>query len=255
MGYHPSAIVGVSMGSVVGVTYALRDDWYPALLTMDTSRFPGALKRDPGKDRGLLSRIGRLATHLRVAYEFTAGWGIGAGSTSYGKRVLADLTQGRDLQDTRIPVVVCATELASGSRVVLRSGPASEAVYASSALAGVLPPAISAERQLVDGVYADIAPIDVARSFDTDLVLAVDPAQELAPKHVDNGLQAMLRAVEICQIRHAELRFAESDFVLRPRFERTIDTLDFGARRDCIAAGIQVVRRTADELSDLLDVQ
>ena len=32
MGLAPSGIAGVSMGAVVGATYALRDDWYTALI-------------------------------------------------------------------------------------------------------------------------------------------------------------------------------------------------------------------------------
>jgi len=34
-GLVPSVVVGVSMGAVVGVTYATRDDWYDALLSVD----------------------------------------------------------------------------------------------------------------------------------------------------------------------------------------------------------------------------
>lgn len=41
MGYRPAAIVGVSMGSVVGAMYALRpDDWYEALLSFGSTGFP-----------------------------------------------------------------------------------------------------------------------------------------------------------------------------------------------------------------------
>jgi len=42
-GYRPSAIVGVSMGAVVGATYALNPDWYGELLAMDTNGFPASL--------------------------------------------------------------------------------------------------------------------------------------------------------------------------------------------------------------------
>lgn len=52
-----------------------------------------------------------------------------------------------------------------------------------------------------------------------------------------------MRAAEICQLRHAAARFAEADLVLRPRFDRVIDTLDFDARRECLAAGLRVVRQ------------
>lgn len=76
---------------------------------------------------------------------------------------LAALTMGKSLEQGTLPVYVCATDLLSGKRVVLRDGPAPAALYASSALAGILPPAEIGGKYLVDGAYADIAPVDVAR--------------------------------------------------------------------------------------------
>lgn len=252
-GFRPDAIVGVSMGAVVGATYTLRRDWYAALLDVDTSLLPPSLL--PVREAGVPSwwqRVRTAATYLRLAFNFTVGWGVGKKALSHGRRTLEKLLHGRHLEQGRIPVAVCATDLHTGERVALRSGPASEAVYASAALAGVFPPRRHGNRLLADGAYADIAPVDVAREFDPPVVVVVDPAQPLAPDRVQNGLQAMLRAVEICQMRHADLRFDEADLVLRPPFRRTIDTLDFDARRECVAAGLRAVRQHRDALHHLL---
>ena len=63
-GYVPSAIVGVSMGAVVGSTYALNDDWYRELEEMDTSGFPASPDfRRPG----LMSWLRNLAIMQRAA--------------------------------------------------------------------------------------------------------------------------------------------------------------------------------------------
>ncbi len=43
-----------------------------------------------------------------------------------------------------------------------------------------------------------------------------------------------------------------ADLVLRPSFQRTIDTLDFNARHVCIAAGLRAVREHRDNLMRLL---
>lgn len=251
-GFHPDAIVGVSMGAVIGATYALRSDWYEALLDMDTSAFPAPLPTSEERDTFLWQRVQVAYTYLRLAFSFTVGWGVGVKALPHGMRSLRKLTEGRNLEDGRVPVAVCASDLRSGSRVVLRSGPAADAVYASAALAGVLPPQRRGDQLLADGVYTDIAPVDIARSFTPPIVIVVDPAQALAPTEIQNGLQAMLRAVEICQMRHADLRFNETDLLLRPPFRRTIDTLDFSARRECIAAGIRGVRQQRAALRDLL---
>ena len=54
---------------------------------------------------------------------------------------------------------------------------------------------------LCDGAYADIAPIDVARSFGHPAVVAVDAGQALVSE-IRNGYQALTPAVEIR--RHGE---------------------------------------------------
>ena len=46
-GLRPAAVVGVSMGAVVATTYALRDDWYSALLAMDTRAFTRPFTHGP----------------------------------------------------------------------------------------------------------------------------------------------------------------------------------------------------------------
>lgn len=248
----PSAIVGVSMGAVIGATYALRRDWYETILDVDTSPFPKRLPTPEEWKGSSWEWMYAVGTYARIAYQSTLGWGVGKKAFSYTTHTLRKLTRGRDLEEGRVPIAVCATDLRTGSREILRSGPAAEAAYASAAIPGIFPPARVGDRLLVDGAYADIAPVDVARTFDTSLVLVVDPTQPLAPRQVENGFQAMLRAVEICQMRHADLRFDDADLVLRPPFRRTIDTLEFDARRECVAAGMRAVRQRRRALRDVL---
>lgn len=251
-GLRPAAVVGVSMGGVVAATYALRDDWYSALLTMDTSAFPHPFRTGSDRTPVLRERIRRLHGYQRAIQSMILGWGIGERALPAGARLLRTLTQGRNLENGRIPVAVCATELRTGTRVVLQSGSASQAAYASGALAGILPPLRRGRQLLCDGAYADIAPIDVARSFGCPVVVAVDAGQLRAPIEIRNGFQALTRAVEICQTHHAHLRFEEADLVLRPEFRRAIDILDFDARRECVAAGVEAVRRNRADLRRLL---
>lgn len=251
-GLRPAAVVGVSMGAVVATAYALRDDWYSALLAMDTRAFPRPFRTVEDGQRPLRARLGRLFHYARATRDVFLGWGPGTPALFAGARLLRRLTLGRNLEDGRVPVAVCATDLRAGVRVVLRSGSASAAAYASSALAGVLPPLRQGDQLLCDGAYADVAPIDVARSFGHPFVVAVDAGQSLVSGEIRNGFQALTRAVEICQMTHAHLHFLEADLVLTPTFARTIDTLEFSARRECVAAGMRAVRRNGAALRQLL---
>lgn len=162
------------------------------------------------------------------------------------------LAQGQALEDARLPLAVCVTDLRRGCRRVLRSGDAAESLYASVALAGILPPMERDGQLLADGAYADLAPVDVARAFGHPVVIAVNPGQEPATADIRNGLQALRRAMEICNLSHANARFRQADLVLNPVFRRSVDILDFAARRECVAAGARVVRAQRNTIAALL---
>lgn len=249
-GYIPSAIVGVSMGAVVASTYALNDNWYDELVEMDTSGFPATPDfRLPG----LIARLRGLRIAMLAARDMYFGWGVGARTETWGRNVLTDLTKGKELQDGRIPIFVCATDMLSGQRVVFDKGPATDCVYSSAALAGILPPLVHGDHILMDGAYADIAPVDVARAAGVEVVIAVDPSQRENATGPKNGLQAMMRSIEVCQHEHARLRFAQADLVIRPAFTQTIGTLEFRLKRHCIAAGAVAARRAHADIAKLLD--
>ena len=249
MGYFPSVIVGVSMGAVVAATYALNDHWYEELLGMDVSEFP-SLPNFP--ERGAIQFLRNLRKTQKAVFGMYFGWGVGQPKMEWGRNLLRKLTRGARIEDGRVIVFITATDLALGQRVVLREGLAADLVYASSALAGIVPPAIIGGRTLVDGGYCDLAPIDVVRDTGVDAVIAMDAATSSYSDLPRNGLQAMLRSLEICQNEHAHLRFRHADLILRPVFDPPVGVLDFSVRRRCTAAGAQAVRRARADLIHLL---
>lgn len=265
MGLAPSGIVGVSMGAVVGATYALREDWYEALMGVELADALGpesGMGAEGGKAAeeygtgegppGPRPGVRELWSQARAAWNLLTGWGGPEDGRAMAMRTLGTLLGGQRLEHGRIPLVVCATDLLSGSRVELSTGPAAEAVYASSALAGILPPAESEEGLLVDGVYADVAPVDVARRMGSATVIAVDPGQPAGAGSIGNGLQVVMRAMEICHLTHAHLRIETADVVLHPVFDRFVDVLDFGARRHCVAAGWSAAREHRNQIERAL---
>jgi len=250
-GLSPAALVGVSMGAVVAATFALRNDWYEALLDVEIGALPYGSKLH-APDRARPAGVRRALDYAQTAWSMVSGWGAPDDVAAASRTALEELLDRRSLDEGRVPVVVCATDLRSGARVVLREGPAVAAVYASSALAGVLPPAHEGDRVLADGAYADVAPVDVARSLGPEVVIAVDPGQVSGAGPITNGLQAVMRAVEICHHTHAHLRLQEADLVLRPSFRRFVDVLDFNSGRECVAAGVRAVRAQAEAIGALL---
>jgi NTE family protein len=249
-GYTPQAIVGVSMGAIVGATYALNPGWYQALLTLDTQGFPEPMTSSSASWR---ERLRQLSAYRTALWTMLTGWGPGERARPYGQQLLEQLTLGRKLEDSRVPVVAVATDLASGERVVLSHGKAATNLYASAALAGILPPLAHEGRLLADGAYADIAPVDVARAFGVSRVIAVALRPPHYAKLPRNGVQAMVRALEICHHQHAQARFAQADLCLEPHFPFAIDMLDFRYGRTCVAAGFWAVRAVLPSLRLLFE--
>jgi NTE family protein len=248
-GLVPSAIVGVSMGAIVGATYALNPDWYRAYLAADLSRVPG-LTRDHGQ--GAAARLKRIADGGRQLRHLLLRWGPLTPARETILELLEALTLGRDLGEARLPFAAVATDLRSGDRVVLRDGHAARAVYASAALAGILPPVPLDGMLLADGAYADVAPVDVARQLADGITVAVNPSAGTRTPTLRNGLQVLQRSIEIAYERQAALRFGAADLELTVDFPYPVATTDFQHVRTCVAAGILAVRRRRGELRELL---
>ena len=82
----------------------------------------------------------------------------------------------------------------------------------------------------------------------------MNPGRPRVVEGIHTGLQAILRATEICYLHHASLRFEEADVVIKPPFRRAIETLEFAAYRECIAAGMRGVREQSSTLSRMSSV-
>ncbi len=249
LGYRPAMIAGVSMGGIVGATYALNPQWYSVLKAMDVTGFPPA---PDFRKAGLGNQLRNLYAAQRVISGMIFGWGVGEPTVAWGKAMLTELTRNQPLEMANPTVVVSATDLETGGRVLIDSGPAAEALYASSALAGIVPPAQRDGRWLVDGGYSDIAPTDVLRRAGITHVIAVDASTSTYGTRPKSGMGAMTRALEICQNEHGRLRFDQADLVLRPAFDPPMEVLDFSNIRRCIAAGLVTVLRRRRELTALL---
>lgn len=249
IGIYPDFIVGVSMGAAVGATYALNDDWYDTLINMDISGFP------PLPDfstPGMMNYVKNLRVAQKAITGMYFGWGVGQPTADWGRAVLSDLTLNKPLEAGRIPIFATATDIVSGERVTFGSGPATDALYASAALAGILPPAEIDGRILVDGGYCDLAPVDVVRDAGADLVIVIDAATNLVQQRPSNGVQAMIRALEICQNEHTQLRFKSADLVIRPVIDPPVGDLEFRHKRRCAAAGTRAILQSRSALTALV---
>lgn len=120
------------------------------------------------------------------------------------------------IEDAPVPLAIVATDIGSGERVVLRSGPVVDAVLASSAVPVLFQPVAIDDRLLVDGGLVDNLPSGVVRDLGADFVIGSSLWMASEPREVTNLVDVSLQALRITiGDRELEARH-QSDLVIAP---------------------------------------
>ena len=93
-------------------------------------------------------------------------------------------TDVQNFSELKIPVMMVATDLETGQKVVLKSGNILPALRASMSTPGLFAPARVKNRWLVDGGLVDPVPVSAARSMGADIVIAVDLSSGIISKQI-----------------------------------------------------------------------
>ncbi|OQY05066.1 MAG: hypothetical protein B6I22_08220 [Desulfobacteraceae bacterium 4572_123] len=95
-------------------------------------------------------------------------------ATKKVKELFSMHTDVNDFSQLNIPLLMVATDLESGDKVVLRSGNLLHALRATMSMPGLFAPTNVKGRWLVDGGLVDPVPVGIARAMGADVVIAVD---------------------------------------------------------------------------------
>lgn len=108
-----------------------------------------------------------------------------------GKRLRAYLSRFVDprltFRDLNLPLALTAVDLLSGEEIHLDEGPVIDALLATCAFPGVLPPVASNGYWLVDGGLLNNLPVDVVRNLGAEVVIASNVTPDSVP---ENPLEA-----------------------------------------------------------------
>ena len=83
-------------------------------------------------------------------------------------------TDAQNFSDLNIPVMMVATDLYSGKKVILKSGSILKALRATMSYPGLFEPVPMGDMWLVDGGIVDPVPVGLARAMGAEVVIAVD---------------------------------------------------------------------------------
>ncbi|MBW1865515.1 MAG: patatin-like phospholipase family protein [Deltaproteobacteria bacterium] len=111
-------------------------------------------------------------------------------------------TDVQKFSELNIPVMMVATDLETGKKVVLKSGEILEALRASMSMPGLFAPARIKNRWLVDGGLVDPVPVSVARAMSADIVIAVDLSSRTVSKTKRENQKDQNEKIPVAQERH-----------------------------------------------------
>lgn len=158
-----------------------------------------------------------------------------------------------DIENAATPLIIVATDLMAGTEVALDRGPAVEAILASSAIPGVLPPVHWGDRTLVDGGLANNTAISTAVHAGADTVYVLSCGYPCAlpgpPRTTMNAVAHTMALLVHQRVIGDILAYADSVelIVIPPPCPQTINPMNFGHAAELIARG----HRTAVEFLDV----
>jgi len=260
-GLVPDVIAGTSVGALMGGAYACR----PEAAALER-RLAEVLAPENGDSKPLrlaarlnwddsaeVSMLDRLMQSLRK--EIFVGLALfrnGVMSTDDLRRGVAAFLPDIDLAETKIPFIATAVDMLTGGTAWLRRGSAIDAVMASCAMPGYMPPVSAGNALLMDGGIAALIPSAAARSGGADIVVGVDVGIE----HIDacriaNGIDAIDRAIDIMSYHLGDAGRSDCDLVIEP-LDGHVAWTDFDSYRELIRQGEAAVEGLRDTLDRLL---
>lgn len=190
-GLRPDALAGTSAGAIAATLVAFG--------------VPTATVRD------------RFATMTwRQITEFAPGR-LGMFTNAPLGELMDDLVGHARIEDARIPLAIVASDIETGEQVVLRDGPAAEAVRASACLPGLYAPVEIGGRQLVDGGVLENVPVGPLRDDGAEVVVAVNLMADVPYSRVRTLSQVLINASSFSLRASTRLDLdARADIVVQP---------------------------------------
>jgi NTE family protein len=242
------AIAGTSMGAVVGSLYAQGKS--ASELTAITAEIPWTIVFNDSIPRDRLS-YRRKRDERDVLIDFRISFddnglvlpkGVLRGQDLFLTlaEYLAPARSTEDFDQLAIPFRAVATDIETGTAVVLGTGDIATAVFASMAVPGGLPPVERDGKLLVDGFVADNVPVNVTRTLGVDHMIVVDVGTPLRTRDRLTSFVSVLDQMQLLLGRDSVERQIRSltpqDVLIRPE-QPDIGSTSFERGADGIAAG------------------
>ncbi|UTA48205.1 patatin-like phospholipase family protein [Simiduia sp. 21SJ11W-1] len=261
-GIEVDIITGTSMGAIIGAMYAsgysvdqieqlgTELDWGYALT--DTPPRQDLTFRRKQDDRRHLLRT--KLTVVDGTLRLPAGVLDGQNLDLLLQNIFRQTDDINHFDQLPIPFRAIATDLETGSQVVLADGSLARAIRASMSIPGMLTPVRHKGRLLADGGMANNMPVDVARALGAERIIAVDIGSPLSnADELGNVFAISNQVTTFLTIKNVQEQIATlttTDQLLQPDL-KGITSLDFTRAGDAIALGYAAAMAAQPQLASL----
>lgn len=256
------AIAGTSMGAIVGALYAsgmTADELEKLIEKLDWA----AIMTDTPQRRELTYRRKQDDDQFPIDFEigvrdgeFVLPKGVVQGQNLLLllRELTNDVAHIRNYDDLPIPFRAVASDIERGEAHVMGAGDLALSIRASMSVPGLIAPARVDGKLLVDGGLVSNLPIDVMRTMDVDVLIAVDvefplySPEELqsAPAITEQMLTVMTRRETLRQIDS----LGATDILIRPELG-TFASTNFAEIADTIVLGSDAAKKEQARLREL----
>jgi NTE family protein len=254
-------IVGTSMGSIVGASYASgntvadmeRDIGAITTAGLFTDRPPRAdlpmRRKADDSEPYIIPELGLTGDGIVLPKGIITGVSVEA-----QLRRLVKVQSARTFDQLPIPFRAIATDLGTGEMVVLKEGSLVTAMRASMSVPGGMAPVQIGTRQLVDGGLVRNLPVDIARQLGAEVIIAVNLGTPLLkPDEITSVLKVTAQMINILteqNVRQSLSELKERDILILPELG-DFSASDFDNLPKTVPIGEAAARKVADRLKAL----
>ncbi len=222
-------IVGTSAGSFVGAMYAC----YP---NADTVKKIGlSIKSDEIFNVSLFNSMTGFVTGENL------------------QKYLTDHVKVKNIEDTKIPFVAVTTDLISGTTIPLSSGPLAPSVNSSCAIPMIFEPVKMYGMTFVDGGVLNGVAVDIAKSYNPDVIIAIDLMSVLSTTpELKNFIDVLARSYQIAAYRVKESITPEADVLLEPKLDK-FPLLSDKFDEQVYQAGYTVAKENIEKIKQVIE--
>ena len=251
-------VAGTSIGAVIGAMYAATQDpdWvenqFRQFINSEAYKKIGLHRLVPASQPNF-SIFQTAATYMKNQLILNLAIGrLGLLKLERLSEIIDFMVPAKTFEELKIPFSCLALDLNSGKDVVFNSGNLVEAIVASSAVPGYIPPIEKDGMLLTDGAVSCPVLVKTIQKMGADFLIGVDVGlNHFDPLENPNLLQVLGRAEQITSTRLGEVKSEKADITIRPD---TINVFwaEFDKIDQLIKLGTEETDRQLGEIRDNL---